>query len=89
MTIEKRREIYERAFEEFGSEMQTIVCIEELAELAKELTKYLRGDGDIDRIADEIADVRITVEQMVLFHDIAPEVDEHTEAKLKRLEARL
>ena len=89
MTIEKREEIYQRAFEEHGSEMQIIVCIEELSELAKELTKELRGNGDKDRIADEIADVKITVEQMILYHEIGEEVEAHMEAKLKRLEERL
>lgn len=89
MTIEKREEIYQRAFEEFGSENQIIVCIEELSELAKELTKELRGNGDEDRIADEIADVKITVEQMILYHEIREEVEAHMEAKLIRLEERL
>lgn len=89
MTIEKREEIYQRAFEEFGSENQIIVCIEELSELAKELTKELRGNGDEGRIAEEIADVKITVEQMILYHEIREEVEAHMEAKLKRLEERL
>ena len=89
MTIEKRLEVYEKAFEEFGSENQIVVCIEELSELQKELTKHLRGGGDLDRIADEIADVRITVEQMENYFGIENEVAEHMDRKVKRLEARL
>lgn len=89
MTVDQRREIYERAFEQFGIENQIIVCIEELSELQKELTKHLRGNGDLERISDEIADVRITVEQMVLYFEIADRVAEHTEEKLKRLEGRV
>lgn len=89
MTIEERREIYKEAIEKNGTEGQVIVCIEELSELTKELTKFLRGKGDIERIADEIADVRITVEQMVMIFECASDVASHMDLKVRRLEARL
>lgn len=41
-----------------------IIAIEELSELQKELTKELRGKGDITAILEEVADVQIVLEQV-------------------------
>ena len=38
-----------------------IIAIEELSELQKELTKFIRGKGDIIGIQEEIADVYIVL----------------------------
>lgn len=38
-----------------------IIVIEELSELAKELTKQLRGKGDIANILQELADVQLGI----------------------------
>jgi len=58
------REIYERILKTFGLEKQMIKCIEELSELQKELCKYSLGQGNLEHITEEIADVEIMLEQM-------------------------
>ena len=40
-------------------------------------------------IIDEIADVKIMLEQMILLYDIADEVDIRTQYKIDRLDKRL
>ena len=77
--------VYAAALEKFGGKMQATVCIEELAELQKELCKYIRSGGDPDYIAEEIADVLITVDQMVNLFDCAEAVAHWSDAKVARL----
>lgn len=89
MTYPEQKQIYEAALERFGIETQIIVCIEELSELTKELTKVLRGKGNDEHLAEEIADARITIDQMIEAFDLGAEVLEMEEKKLKRLEGML
>ena len=63
MTEQQGKTIEKAAIENYG-DMQVVVAIEELSELQKELTKYLRCKPDPYHIAEEIADVEIMVEQM-------------------------
>ena len=83
MTQEERRELYKKALSEFGIEAQIIVAIEELSELIKELTKYLRGEEE--NIDDEIADVEIMIEQLVFMFDNREMIEKFKQFKLKRL----
>lgn len=80
--------VYAAALEKFGGKMQATVCIEELSELQKELCKYIRSGGDPDHIAEEIADVLITVDQMVQLFDCAEAVARWEDAKVARLAER-
>lgn len=84
-----REAIYEKAFEKWGEEGQFIVAIEELSELQKEVCKILRGKGDINHLAEEIADVRIMVEQLEFIFHCKPDVARQMRYKIKRLEERL
>ena len=74
-----------RALETFGPQAQTIKCFEEMSELQKELCKNTFGADNKDQIAEEIADVLITLQQMILHHDCDEAVFEWREKKLKRL----
>ena len=70
-----------------GAEFQYNVCIEELAELTKELTKAIRGRADHAHICEEIADVEICLRQLKLIvPDSHRQVHMFTEYKLKRLQ---
>lgn len=82
--------VLEKAIEKWGKEAQTIVAMEECAELIKECSKMLRGQGNIDHLIEEIADVMICIEQLEIIHDI-DNGDVLTEQvfKLDRLEKRL
>lgn len=83
----------EQVIEYFGIQNQVIVAIEELAELQKELTKFLRADNnekcaiyDEDAIIEEIADVTIMVKQlMVIFEINQVTMDKMIDLKLARL----
>lgn len=83
------KEILTAALNRWGSAMQTVVAIEEMAELQKELCKYIRGKGNVEAIAEEIADVYIMLQQMEMLHGIECQVLDWRIAKLMRLEKRL
>jgi len=48
-----------------------------------------RGEDNRDRIADEMADVEIMLQQMRLMLDNAEEVDRHIAYKIQRLRSRM
>ena len=65
------------------------MVIEEMSELTKELCKDLRDRGNIENIADEIADVEITIAQIKNIYSIEKEVEEHRDFKLHRFTSRM
>jgi Leu/Phe-tRNA-protein transferase len=89
--------IYQRAIERWGISLQSVVVIEEMSELTKEITKTLRGnkfehrnESDFDNIIDEIADVEIMLEQLKWWIPKATkEVEVFKKNKLKRLQGIL
>ncbi len=83
------KEILSAALETFGAESQTLMVMEEMAELTKELCKHARGTDNTDAIAEEMADVYIMLSQMELLHDVKDRVIWWYNAKLARLEERL
>ena len=85
----KREEILKSAIERYGNTSQLIVAMEEMAELTKELSKFLRGAHNEDAIAEEIADVRIMLEQLEIMFDCAGAAAVYQAAKVERLRRRL
>lgn len=86
---EKDQEIYLAALNKWGALMQTVVAIEELSELQKELCKALRGMQHNNHIAEEIADVAIMLEQMTMLYHVRDAVESWRKEKLERLEKRI
>ena len=82
----RENEILLSALTKWGAGMQTVMVFEEMAELQKELCKSLRGKDNRGYIAEEIADVRIMLDQMVILHDCAEDVDTWRKVKLGRLD---
>lgn len=82
---EERVKVYEQALETYGEGIQLIVAIEELSECAKEVCKVLRNKGDLDHLAEEIADATIVLEQLRLIFNVNDEVCQHMDAKVTRL----
>ena len=82
--------VLEKAIEKWGKEAQTIVAMEECAELIKECSKMLRGQENIDHLIEEIADVMICITELEVMYNI-DNGDVLTEIvyKLERLEKRL
>lgn len=86
---EEREKVYTNALISYGEKIQCIVAIEELSECAKELCKVLRGKGDPENLAEEIADARICLEQMIYIFGLEERVECYMDSKIKRLEKRL
>lgn len=86
---EKNQDIYRAALDKWGALMQTVVAIEELSELQKELCKSVRGADNADHIAEEIADVEIVLEQMTMLFRVQGAVADWRKSKLERLARRL
>lgn len=82
-------DLYQLAIDKWGTKAQLTVAIEELAELIKEISKVKRGMGDMNNLAEEIADVEIMCEQLRYIFDIDSVVDAWKESKLTRLANRL
>ena len=85
----QRREIYQAAIDTWGEDNQLIVAVEEMAELTKEICKRQRGDGDIYDIAEEIADVRICLEQLEMIFGCGSGVCGIMQKKAARLVERI
>ena len=85
----KKEQIYDLALKQNGFVNQAVVCMEEMGELIKELSKDIRGKGNRKCIAEEIADVQIMVEQMVRYYECLDLIKEYKHKKLQRLEKRL
>ena len=84
-----RDEILKNALKHYGANTQRIVAIEEMSELTKELCKVARCEENIAHIAEEIADVRIMLDQLEIMFDCAGTVAVYREAKVERLRKRL
>lgn len=85
----KTKEIYIKAMDEWGIAAQICMTFEEMAELQKELCKNLRGKENTTNIAEEIADVKIMIEQIEQYYEIENQVEKFREYKIERLEERL
>ena len=73
-----------------GHKHQTIVAIEELSELQKELCKALRGRDNHREILEETADAMICLIQIREMYNIRDdELQKEINEKLQRLEERL
>lgn len=81
------RLLYEKAITTYGMVGQTVVAIEELAELQKELTKALRGKLNPEHLTEEMADVTIMLDQLMMMYGIDRErLEQIMDEKLSRLE---
>lgn len=85
----RTRDIYTTAVKKFGKEHQLVLCMEEMAELTKELSKNMRGSKNITNISEEMADVEIMLEQLRVIFGNRSEVDTIKAEKLLRLADRV
>ena len=85
----ERCAVYSDALDVFGGDTQLIVAVEELSECQKEICKVLRGDGDLEHLAEEVADATIMLEQVRFIFDINDSVCEQMDAKIERLKERI
>lgn len=88
MTNEER-EIFERALDLYGVEHQKLKLIEEIGELQAELCRMQDGRSDLDRIAEEMADVLICLDQLRMGLQCGGAVQAWRLRKVERLRERL
>ena len=68
------------------------VAIEEMSELTKALckdTRYPETTAVLDNVAEEIADVRIMLDQLEYIFDCSAKVEEYRKKKIYRLVDRI
>lgn len=85
----ERSEVYATAIECYGKDNQIRMAIEEMSELTKELCKFFRGETNLFDLSGEIADVFITLEQLLMIFDCEIEVESYIKRKVDRLSDRL
>lgn len=86
---EARVAVYESAIARNGILLQAIVALEELSEAQKEICKLLREEGNLEHLAEEVADATIMLEQLRIMFDINDKVCSYMDAKVERLADRL
>ena len=89
INYEDRKKVYQAALNKWGVDLQTMMAVEEMSELTKEICKIKRGKMDLDAIADEIADVTIMLEQLREIYGLNDAVCDHMDAKILRLQSRV
>ena len=89
INYEDRKKIYQAALRKWGVGLQTMMAVEEMSELTKEICKIKRGKMDLDALADEIADVTIMLEQLREIYGLNDAVCDHMDAKILRLQSRV
>ena len=83
-------EIMRAAIRKNGKAIQTVVAIEEMSELQKELTKYIRGMGNRENLKEEVADVLIMITQIQIMYALPDdEIKEIVDFKINRLKERI
>jgi NTP pyrophosphatase (non-canonical NTP hydrolase) len=82
------QDIYAEALAKWGFEAQTLMAVEEAAELQQALLHYMRGKALAVDVVDEIADMTIMCRQMANIFG-SEDVDKRIQFKLERLEKRL
>lgn len=89
-TIE-RNNLLKQAIEEWGSNSQMDMVIEECAELIKAINKFKRSPSaaNMNELCGEVADVEIMCQQVRLMVNKDALIDKIKEEKLDRLRARL
>jgi NTP pyrophosphatase (non-canonical NTP hydrolase) len=84
------KNVINESIKAYGKELQTVVCMEELAELTKELSKYLRGIHNKENLLTEVADVIICLHMIKEMYRIDTKLlNEEIERKQERQKARL
>lgn len=86
MTDQEKTEIMHRAISVYGERAQIAKAMEEIAELAAELARYLNGINSSEPVLEELADVKIMSSQLGMIFGDTSEIEEY---KLRRLDERM
>lgn len=82
--------LVDEAIKHYGDTHQKVVAMEEMSELIKEISKDIRGQGNIDHITEEVADVYIMLMQLEKMYGITlSALHAKINKKLERLKERI
>ena len=54
--------VVKKSIDHYGADLQTVVCMEECAELIQAISKMKRGKDNRNNLIEEVADVMICIE---------------------------
>ena len=86
---DERVKTYTNAIITNGPRHQLLKAVEELSELGQVLCKVINGEQDLNHLAEEMADVYITMEQVRLIFDIDDRIRDQMDFKVRRLDDNL
>lgn len=91
MRTESEVEVFRKAIETYGEDSQMHMVLEEMSELAKEICKSFRfgKKGRRRKVAEEVADVEIMLEQIKMIYRIDDDVEMWRLDKVVRLKEKL
>ena len=91
LNVTKGDLLYHQAIEKWGPDAQVLIFFEEFAEAIQAVAKHGRNlnGSTIKKIADELADAQIMLEQMIIVFDCGYEFQEAIKNKLIRLKERI
>ncbi|EFM41671.1 hypothetical protein [Bifidobacterium dentium] len=91
MSDEELQTIWRQSIDHYGKQLQSIVCMEECAELIQAIIKKLRKDtSSNDVLSEEMADVIVCLHQLKMMYGITDKaISDWVEAKTLRLAKRM
>lgn len=80
-----QKEQLKEIIDHYGDDHQKDKLFEEMAELQKEVCKELRGKGEKQHIAEELADVYVILQQLQLIYGITDkQIEQVVQDKIER-----
>lgn len=91
MSDEELQTIWQQSIDHYGTQLQSIVCMEECAELTQAISKKLREPmSPNDHLAEEMADVIICLHLLKMMYGITDKaISDFVEAKTLRQAERM
>jgi NTP pyrophosphatase (non-canonical NTP hydrolase) len=90
MTYQETIDTYKKAIKTYGEKAQKLMAIEDMSELTKEICKDFRGQLNREHLIEEMADVTITIYQLLMMYEISDkEIQQMCERKMERLKERM
>jgi len=86
----ERHAVYREAYELWGLDLQILLLAEEASELVHAAIGYIRIKPESrERLTEEIADVKIMIEQVSLLLGLDAQVENIVNEKIERLQQRI
>lgn len=81
--------LYKAAIDQWGQTFEYMKVVEECGEFLQAYSKVMENKWSKERLAEELADVEIMLEQIKISHNISAQVKNIKVEKIERLKQRL